>query len=537
VGIDVQWLLCAALAVSAPGCSLAPEPTPVAPVEELPERFAAEGTPGNHDPLEWWESFEDPVLDRLLDTALVANLDLREATARVEESRALAGVALADLLPQVSGSGEVNRSSNPNNAGFGQQIGELLRLLAGGDSTGDGGGPPDDGEGDGDGGDGDGEDGDADDGPPDRFAQTNYTASLTVAWELDFWGRARNDRAAALQDLVAASADLHAARLSVLAETITAYFDWVDLSRRVRLTEEIVGVLEERSALTETRYDRGLVTSFELYQIRQELQNARAGLPQLRTQLADVERRLALLTGRHLPALRPLLAGGGDPVVPTDPIPAGVPSDLLVQRPDVWAAARRFEAARLRVGARRAELLPGINLSATVGLQAAEAEQLFRVDQWFSNLVAGLTAPLFQGGRLRANLSAAEARYAQQLAVFGRTVLTAIGEAEVALVRYRQELDRFAFLRGQLEEARSSAQLQAERYAAGVSGYPDYLDALRNQLTIESTLAQAGRDLALARLTIHRALGGAWTKSEADDATETATLPTPPDASDAEPPS
>lgn len=502
--------------VVASGCSFAPEPTPVVPVQELPDSFATPAAPGEHAPLRWWEDFDDPVLDALLDTALVANLDLREATARLTESRALAGVALADLLPQVSGSADATRSSNPNNAGFGQQIGELLRLLAGGDSTDTGDGPPGDG-GDGDGGDGGGDgdgDGDEEGGPPDRFAQTVYSASVTVAWELDFWGRARNDRAAAVQDLVASQADLHAARLTVLAETITAYFEWVDLSRRVRLTEEVVGVLEERAALTETRYDRGLVTSFELYQIRQELQNARAGLPQLRTQVADVERRLALLTGRHLPAVRPLLAGGGDPSVPTDPIPAGLPSDLLVQRPDVWAAARRFEAARLRVGARKAELLPGINLSATVGLQAAEAEELFRIDQWFSNLVAGLTAPLFQGGRLRANLSAAEARYAQQLAVYGRTVLTAIGEAEVALVRYRQELDRFTFLQEQLQEARSSAELQADRYAAGVAGYPDYLDALRNRLTVESTLAQAGRDLALARLTVHRALGGSWTETE-----------------------
>lgn len=492
------------------GCSFAPDPPPVAPVEELPDAFDTPGAPGDRATLHWWRSFQDPVLDALLDTALVANLDLQEATARAQESRALAGVALADLLPQVSGNGEVSRSSNPNNAGFGQQIGELLRLLAGGDSTDTGGEP-----GDGDGGD-DGED-QAPAGPPDRFSQTNYRAALTVAWELDFWGRARNDRAAALQDLVASRADLHAARLTVLSETITAYFDWVDLSRRVALTEETVGVLEERAALTETRYDRGLVTSFELYQIRQELQNARAGLPQLRTQVSDAERRLALLTGRHMQAVRPLLEGGGDPVVPTDPVPAGVPSDLLVQRPDVWAAARRFEAARYRVGARKAELLPGINLSATVGLQAAEADQLFRIDQWFSNLVAGLTAPLFQGGRLRANLSAAEARYAQQLAVYGRTVLTAIGEAEVALVRYRQERERFAFLQDQLGEARSSAELQARRYAAGVAGYQDYLDALRNRLTIESTLAQAGRDLALARLGVHRALGGSWTEADAPD--------------------
>lgn len=492
------WALASGLVWLA-ACSLAPEPAPVAPVDEVPEAFAAPGTPGEHAPLEWWREFDDPTLDRLLDSALVGNLDLAEAVGRVQEARATAGVALADLLPQLSTTADVSRTSNPNNAGFALQIGELLAALRGDTaSTGDGGG-----------GGADGADGGSD-GPPSRFSVANYNVSMGLSWELDFWGRARNDRAAAVADLLASESDLHAARLSVLAETITAYFDWVDLRQRLEFTQDLVAVLRERAALTETRYDRGLVGSFELYQIRQELQSAEAGLPQLRVQFADVERRLALLTGRHLQALRLLLSGPTNPTIMAAPIAAGVPSDVLVQRPDVWAAGLRFEAARRRVGARRANLLPGLTLSGTVGLQSADAGTLFRIDQWFSNLAAGLTAPLFQGGRLRANLSAAEARYAQQLAVYARTVLTAIGEAELALTRMDQEAARSKQIGDQLEAARAAAELQAERYAAGVAQYPEYLDALRNRLALESTLSQAQRDLALARLSLHRALGGAW---------------------------
>lgn len=504
------------------GCSLAPERTPVAPVAALPDSFAVPGEAGDDGRptvaldslpgLRWWSAFQDPALERFVDTVLVSNLDLAEALTRVEEARALAGVATADLFPSLTGNGEASRSSNPNNAGFGAQIGALLRELAGDTlSGGEGGGP------------GEGDEGEG----SDRFTNTNYSASLGLAWEVDLWGRARNDRSAALADLAASRDDLHAARLAVLSETIIAWFQWGELRRRIEVTGRIVDVLQERVALTETRYDRGLVTSFELYQIRQDLRNIQAGLPLLRAQLVDVRRRLALLAGRYPGEVDPLLETEGEPTYPANPIPAGIPADLLVQRPDVRAAERRMEATRFRVGARKAELFPSLSLTGSLGLQSSEADNLLDLSQWFSNLAAGLTAPLFQGGRLRANLDAAEARYTRQAVAYGRTVLTAVGEVETALAAYREERERWEFLRSQLDEAEASTELQAERYAAGVADYPDYLDALRTRLTVESTLSQASRDLALARLDVHRALGGSWTST--DPVRTTWADPFPPD--------
>jgi outer membrane protein TolC len=171
-----------------------------------------------------------------------------------------------------------------------------------------------------------------------------------------------------------------------------------------------------------------------------------------------------------------------------------------------------LEAARLRVGARRAELLPSITLSGSLGLQSSTPDGLFDVSQWFSNLTAGLTQPLFQGGRLRANLDASEARYAQQLASHGKTVLTAVGEVEAALVRHREELGRYQTLSDQLMEAQASVSLQEERYRSGVGAYTDYLDALRVLLTTQTTLSSSIRDVAIARLAVHRALGGDWAR-------------------------
>ncbi len=458
------------------------------PVETVPEAFTEMETAGAYQPIEWWRSFGDSTLDRLVDTVLVANLDLAEAVARVGEAQAQVGIAQADLFPSVTGSGNVSRQDNPVNAGFGAIIGAILGGGLPGDST--GGGEP----------------GEA----PDRSVITGYDLSVGFSYELDFWGRARSERGAALADLRASAADYQAAQLGVLAEAITAYFDLVDLRNRIAVTEEIVGVLEERETLSVVRYRRGLIGSFELYTVRQDLQSAQASLPQLRSQLGESRRRLALVSGRHLSELEVLLGPETEPLAVSDPIPPGLPADLLWQRPDVRAAGERLEAARLRVGARKAERLPSISLTGSLGLQSSSADGLFDISQWFSNLAAGLSAPLFLGGRLNANLDAAEARYAQQVAAYGRSVLTAVGEVESALLRYREERTRYELLRAQLGQADASVSLQAERYRSGVAEYTDFLDALRIQLNVLSTLTGSARDVALARLGVHRALGGGW---------------------------
>ena len=464
------------------GCSFAPDPQLPQPVADLPETFLESEAIGVYAPIEWWRDFDDPTLDALIDSALVSNLDLVEAVARVEQARAQSGIAWSDLFPQVQVGGDVSRTSQPANTGIGGALGGLT-----GDSIQAG-------------------------RRFDRFDFTTYSASLGFSWELDFWGRARNDGRAAAADLMASRADLHAARLGVLSETISTYFQIVDLRERVGLTDQTIGVLEERETLTETRYDRGLVPSLEMYQVRLDLRNVQASLPQMETQLADAEGRMAVLLGKYAGRIDDLLGEDLDPTQSLDPIDTGIPADMLLQRPDLRAAAERLEAARFRVGARKAQLLPTLSLSGSVGLQSGDVGGLFDVGQWFTNLIAGLTAPIFQGGRLRNNVKAAEAQYIQFAAAFGRAVLTAVYEVETSLVRYEEERERYAFLTSQRDEAQASADLQAQRYAAGVAGYTDYLDALRTLLGVQSTLSAAGTELGLARLAVHRGLGGGWTE-------------------------
>ena len=300
-----------------------------------------------------------------------------------------------------------------------------------------------------------------------------------------------------------------------MSETISTYFEVVDLRAQIALTVATIDILQDRVENTERRYDRGLASSFELYQLRQDYRNTQASLPQRESQLTNAEGRLAVLLGRHAGTIRAEMRGRSTPQLVFDPVPTGLPAELLGQRPDVAAAGQRYEAARFRVGARRAEMFPSLSLSGSLGTQGGNVSGAFDImDNWVLNLGASLTAPLFQGGRIRANIDASEARYAQQTASYARTVLTAYREVIAAIEDYEEQRQRYALFFAQLEEAEASANLQAERYAAGVSAFTDYLDALRTVYQVRSSLSAAGRDVALARLAVYRGIGGGWTEAE-----------------------
>ncbi len=465
-----------------------------APVTELPGSFAATPASGNHAPLEWWRAFNDPVLDDVVESVLESNFDMGESVARVQQARIRARLAEAAFLPVVRAGAGVDSFDVPINAGIGAQLGELGLDDAFGGFT-----------------------------LPDRIGLTTYSLYADFAYELDFWGRVRHASLAAGADLLASESDAHAARIGVLTETITAYFDIVNFRRQIAIADEMVSTLEEREHLAETRYDRGLTDSLDLYRVRQDLRETQAGLPQLDAGQAAAEARLAVLLGGYREDVAELLPDSLSPEQVADPVPAGVPADLLLQRPDVRAAGFRLEAAAHDIEARHAELMPSLSLSGAVGLQTTGIGGLFNVQQWFSNLVSNLLAPVFDGDRLADNVALAHARFNELAAAYGRTVVTAVNEVESALAGLSSEGRRHDFLSARREEAQETLDLRAERYQSGVGGYADFLDALRTLLDVESALSASERSLALTRLGVHRALGGAWTRPRPAAAPVTAT--------------
>ena len=474
-------LLIGGLALS--GCSLTPSmPAPEAE-QDLPDRYeaaagdttlpAAATDTARYDATRWWTAYDDPALTALVDTALAANLDLSVARARLDELAAQFRIARAPLFPSVTANAQGSYQNQPANTGIGGAIG---------------------------GGQG-----------PDRFEFTDYQATLGVSYELDFWGRVRSQRKAALNQYFATAADLQTARLSVISQTISTYAQIASLQRQVRLGQRTIDLLEQRVAVTEDRYSRGLLPSFQLYTVRQSLQSARAEQPDLERRLYEAQTRLATLLGRFAGAQRALLPDSVTaPLAPTS-VPAGLPSDLLMQRPDVRAAARRLEAARQQIGAARANLLPSVSLTGTGGTQSSELADLVDPGQAFANFVGQLTAPLFRGGELRANLDAAEARYRQQTASYEQTVLTAFQEVKAALVAYNEQRRRLQEVQQQVETAEDAFETQRDRYERGIGDVLSLLDAERTLVQARTRLAGVRQAVLNARLALHRALGGSWT--------------------------
>ena len=470
-------------------CSLTLKPSPVLEsVAELPNEFAGSEIPGSYEPLEWWKSFADPVLDQLIEAMLASNFDLAGAVARVDQARARERIAKSSAFPLLQPSVGVNDFDAPTNAGIGAQLEEVGlgsdALSASGITI------------------------------PDRLGLTTYTLGAEFAYELDFWGRNRNDARAAGAERLASEADYLTARMGVLAETVRTYLEIVNLRHQQRLAGEIVEIFQHRKSLAESSYDRGLIDVIGLHTARRNLRNAQAELPQIEALLADAEGRLWVLLGGYRADLADMLPDSLTPSTALEPVPAGIPADLLVQRPDVSAARQRVEAARYTVGARRADLLPKLSLSGSIGLQSTESGELFNPDQWFRNLSVNLLGPVFQGSRLRSNVALAEASLNEAAAAFGRSVVTAVNEVEAALVGLEASRRRHSLLASLAEEAQAETALLEQEYVSGVGPYEAFLAATHTLIGAQSALATAARDMGYARLALHRALGGAWTANE-----------------------
>ena len=478
----------AGLLISA--CTLAPRSTPTVsePVAELTDGSAGGDVAGSIERREWWKTFADPALNRVIEGVLASNFDLAGAVARIDQARARARIARAPLFPTLQPSTGVNEFDAPTNAGIGAQLDELGLGSGAGSTSGIV--------------------------LPDRLGLTTYTAAVEFAYEVDFWGRNRNDGLAAGAERLASESDYLTARMGVLAETVQTYLEIVNLRHQRRLAGEIAEIHGQRESLAASRYDRGLTDASGLHRARQEARNAQAELPQIEALLADAEGRLRVLLGDHRTDLAQMLPDSLTQEEALKPVPPGIPTRLLVQRPDIIAAKQRMEAARYQVGARRADLAPRLSLYGSIGLQSTESSEWFNPEQWFRNLSMNLLGPVFQGARLRGNVALAQARLKAAVAAYGRSVVTAANEIEAALAGLAASRRRHSLLASLSKTALAETELQEQRYVSGVVDYEAYLTAAQAGLAAESLLAAAKRDLGYARLALHRALGGAWT---ADD--------------------
>ncbi len=449
--------LCAALA----GCSLAPEyQRPEPPVAaHWPESAPAEGTRRAAE-LDWHAFFPDARMQALIAAALEHNRDMRVAAARVEEARALYGIARADRLPNVDGVLSGASARTP---------GELT-------TTGN------------------------------RTTSHRYDVGLSVlSFELDFWGRVKSLNDAALAGYLATEEARRAFRLSLIADVASAYLIGLETEERTVLARETVRSRGETRTMIAHRRDVGLAGDLDYLQADGAYEQAKADLAALERQRAAAINALDLLVGTQ-PADLPMGAALDGQGIVAD-LAADLPSEVLLKRPDVLAAEQQLIAANANIGAARAAFLPRITLTAGLGLASGALSGLFDGGGAWSFQPA-LRLPLFDAGRTGANVDLAEARKVIAVAQYEKTIQQAFREVADLLAARKYLVEQ---LQGQ--EAAQKAQeqrlrLAEARYQAGISSYLEVLDAQRETFSTQQATVATRRAWLTSAAQLYKALGG-----------------------------
>jgi len=411
--------------------------------------------------LRWLDLIQDSVLRQLVDTSLRTNRDMRTAVAVIDEFRAQYRATRGALLPALSANGQAGR----NQTVFGT-LGS--------------------------------------------FTYNQYRATADLSWELDVWGRLRRSTSAAHSDLRAREEDRRALRLSLIGDVATAYFDLRAADLNLAIARRTLDSRRQTLALARRRLDQGLISELDVRQFEAEVASPAASVAEFERQVAQQENALSVLVGQNPGAIargRALTEMAG-----LIPIPAGVPSALLANRPDVRGAEATLRAATARIGEAQAAFLPTFTITGQYGTQSTEWSKWFGSGTNIWQAFAGVSIPLFKEGRPGAGeqVNVARARASQARSRYEQTVLVALREVEDALVGLRTAQDRSAAQERQVIALRRALELADMRYRNGVSSYLDVLDAQRGLFGAELALTQAERDQLVTAVQLYRAVGAGW---------------------------
>jgi NodT family efflux transporter outer membrane factor (OMF) lipoprotein len=339
-----------------------------------------------------------------------------------------------------------------------------------------------------------------------------FSLGFDASWELDVFGGIRRSVEAAEADLAAAQEDRRDVLVSLLGEVGR---DWVEARgtlRRLVIARGALASQGDTANLTRARRDAGMASDLDVARAEALVSGTEATIPQLEAEFARATHALDVLLGRPPGAAQALLTGADNVPPPPPQVPVGLPSELLRRRPDVRRAERELAAAAARIGVAQAAEYPTFSLTGTAKLQSTETGTLFDAGSKTWSLGAGLDWPILQGGKLSAEVEAADARTEQALHAWEQTVLVALQESHDALVSYGREQERRASLAKAATSQRQAADLARQRHAAGLSDFLDVLDAERNELSAEDALAQSEVLLSSDAVALYKALGGGWTE-------------------------
>lgn len=420
-------------------------------------------------PDEWWKLFHDSTLNRLVAEAIEGNQDLKAAFARVKTSQALVGVRKADWFPQISGGGsftDQRLSKSVQTAGIPSNFGFSFPLR-----------------------------------------DTYYQVQGSLSYEADIWGKVRRNVESAKADLAAADANLDVQRLGIASEVAKDYFLLRSLDNQRSVVEDTIKTRQEAYDLQESKFKAGLSNEVDTTRAKTELEQARADLSAITRQRSSTEHALAVLCGK--PPADFSVASEVSRRTPPH-IPVGMPSDLLLRRPDVRAAEEQLISANAQIGVAVAAFYPSFSLTGTAGFESIDTRTLFDWQNRILSIVPSVSVPIFTGGRNKSNLEAAKSRFDEALATYKQSWLTALREVEDAMSDLRDYAAQRQALEAAVVSAEETARLARTRQEKGLTSYFDVVDAERSVLADRQTLEQIDGQRMISAVQLMKSLAGGW---------------------------
>ena len=464
-----------ALAWNAIGCvprTIAAQASPSENWATTSSRGTSTETTQNDD---WWNSFHDKELTQLVQRALSKNLDLKLAALRVEEARAARGVAKSGYYPSVEATGSASR------------LRQRIAAVNGGNSP-----------------------------KSPSFASVelnNFQAGFDTSWEIDVFGRIRNEVKAASSDARASEEGHRDVLVTLLGDVVRSYTELRGFQLRMQIAEENIQTQQDTVDLTKSRAAAGLATELDVSRAVAQLETTRAVVPSLQSAQESSIHRISVLLGEEPGVLqKELEVSAPVPVVPPD-VPVGLPSDLLKRRPDIRQADAEIAAAAARVKVAKADYFPRFTLLGSAGRQATQLHDLTLGMGNFFSAGPAISLPIFTGGRIRSNVAVQNARWKEAQILYQSTVLKSLEETEDALVNYSQEQERRDRLQSAVSQSQTALELSRELYKSGLVDFLTVLDAQRELYSNEDLLAQSQTTVTTNLVALYKALGGGWERS------------------------
>jgi multidrug efflux system outer membrane protein len=412
----------------------------------------------------WWQQFNDPVLNELIDIALKENKDVKIAAARVEQFIGLYGTTRAALFPQVAAGGTAGRA-RATEAGPTPVTPGVTN-------------------------------------PAD-----NYQAFLNGSWEIDLWGKLRRATEAARANLLATEEGRRAVIMTLVTSVSAAYVNLRDLDKQLQIAKQTTKSREESYNLFKLRFTGGIISELELNQVKSEYEQALATIPVLEKSISQQENAISVLLGRN-PGAIPRGRSLDELTLPS--VPEGLPSDLLERRPDIRLAEQNLIAANAQIGVARALYFPTISLTGIFGWASKDLSDLFTGPAKAWSYAGNITVPVFTGGAIAGQVKAAEAVREQSLMIYQQTIQAAFRDVDDSLVDQKRTREQLDALKMQVGSLREYARIARLRYENGYTSYIEVLDAERSLFNAELQYAQTQGVLFQALVNLYKAMGGGW---------------------------